>query len=137
MTRETSSTDPSSSIMPERPMLPWAEGAPEREDTGDAYTLGKEGAVMEVGLEPPVSVREVSGDSGRDNRDVSVIRWRDMVRSSDCARLVKERGFAKWSFILASRSESEPRFNASSLCRVLTGTPEPFTRDKWTGQTLV
>ena len=73
-------------------MLPCADGTPERDDTGDAYTLGNEGAVIDVGLDPPVSVNDVSGDSGRDNREDSVIRERDIVRSSDWARFVKERG---------------------------------------------
>lgn len=64
-----------------------------RVDTGDAYTLGKEGAVIEVGLDPPVSLNDVSGDSGRDARAVSLMRESDMVRSSDWARLVSDRGF--------------------------------------------
>lgn len=65
--------------MPERPILPWVD----RDDTGEAYTLGNDGAVIDVGLDPPVSVKDVSGDSGRDSRDVSVIRERDIVRSRD------------------------------------------------------
>lgn len=74
MTRDTSSTLSSSSTIPDRPMLPCAEGAPERDDTGLAYTLGNDGAVTDVGLDPPVSVSDVSGDSGRERRDVSVMR---------------------------------------------------------------
>ncbi len=55
-------------------MLLCAEAAFGREDIGEAYTLGKDGAVTDVGLDPPVSVIAVSGDSGRDNREVSVMR---------------------------------------------------------------
>lgn len=84
MTRETSSTASSSSTTPDRPMLPWLDGPVDREAAGDAYTLGKEGAVAEVGLEPPVSRSETSGDSGRDRRElVSLILVRDIVRSRD------------------------------------------------------
>ena len=95
-------------------MLPCAEGAPDRV-MGDAYTLGNDGAVTDVGLDPPVSVSEVSGDSGRERRDDSVMRERDIVRSSDWARLVSERGFERWSLSLASKRESEPRLSESSL----------------------
>lgn len=115
-------------------MLPCAEGAPERDDTGLAYTLGNDGAVTDVGLDPPVSVKDVSGDSGRERRDVSVMRCSDIVRSRDCARFVRERGFERWSFSFASSSESDPRLSASSLWRVLTGTPVPL---KWSQTTFL
>lgn len=98
---------------------------------GGPYTLGNDGAVAEVGLEPPVSPVELSGESGLDNpelwRAASVIRDKENVRSSDCARLVNERGFDdSESFNLDSNNESEPRFNASSACLVRLGTPEPW-----------
>lgn len=71
--------------------------------------------MTDVGLDPPVSVSEVSGDSGRERREVSVMRERDIVKSSDWARLVSERGFERWSLSLDSKRESEPRLSESSL----------------------
>lgn len=52
---------------------------------GDAYTLGKEGAVAEEGLElPPVSPVEVVGESGGGSpEDDSAILDREYVKSSD------------------------------------------------------
>lgn len=127
MTRDTSSTASSSSTTPPRPMLPCADGADERGAMGDAYTLGNDGAVADVGLEPPVSRSEVSGDSGRESReDVSLMRVSDIVRSSDCARFVSERGFEYESFSFASSSESEPRLSASSACRARLDKPVPW-----------
>jgi hypothetical protein len=89
-------------------------------DIGGPYTLGNEGAVAEVGLElPPVSPVEVVGDSGGGRReDDSVMRDRENVRSRDCARFCKERGFEICSLSFASKSESDPRFSASSACLV-------------------
>ena len=115
MTLETSSTASSSSTMPERPMLLCVEAAAERLDAGEAYTLGNDGVLMDVGLDPPVSVIEFSGESGRASLEDSLIRESDIVRSRDCARLVSDRGFDNWSFSFASRRESEPRLSASSL----------------------
>ena len=114
MTRDTSSTASSSRIAPLRPTLLWVDAPAERDEIGEAYTLGKDGALSDVGLDPPVSVREFSGESGRDKRDVSLIRERDMVRSRDWARLLSDRGLVSWSFNLASSKESEPRLRASS-----------------------
>lgn len=48
---------------------------------------------MDVGLDPPVSALELTGESGRDSREASVMRDKDMVKSSDWARLVRDRGF--------------------------------------------
>lgn len=54
---------------------------------GGLYTLGKEGAVAELGLEFPPSPVDVVGDSGGGRRDdVSVMRDSDDVKSSDWAR---------------------------------------------------
>lgn len=93
------------------------------------YTLGKEGAVAEIGLEfPPVSFPELVGDSGGGRPDDSVIRDSEYVKSSDCARFVKERGLENCSFNLASRSESDPRLIASSVCLAREGMPEPCAR---------
>jgi hypothetical protein len=116
ITRETSSTASSSNVR----LVLWPEGpiTADLADVGGAYTLGKEGAVAEVGLGllPPVSPVEVVGDSGGGRRDAdSVIREREKVRSSDCARFCKERGLEICSLSLASRSESDPLFNASSV----------------------
>lgn len=84
MTRETSSTASSSATKPDRPMVLWAEPGCDRDPTGEAYTLGNNGTVADVGLEPPVSKIEFSGDSGRERRDdASLIRVSDMVRSRD------------------------------------------------------
>lgn len=99
---------------------------------GGPYTLGNDGAVVEIGLElpfvpVPVPVA-VSGESGRDRpewRGTSLMRVREYVRSSDWARLVKDRGFARLSFSFASNNESEPRLSASSPPRRL-GRPEPY-----------
>lgn len=57
----------------------------DRPDIGGPYTLGKDGAVTDVGLEfPPVSPVEVVGDSGGGRRDDdSVIRDREDVKSND------------------------------------------------------
>jgi len=54
-------------------------------DLGGAYTLGKDGAVAELGLElSPVSPVEVVGDTKGISRDVdSAMRERDIVKSSD------------------------------------------------------
>jgi hypothetical protein len=115
ITRETSSTASSSNVR----LVLWLEGpiTADLADVGGAYTLGKEGAVAEVGLGlPPVSPVEVVGDSGGGRRDAdSVIRERENVRSSDCARFCKERGLEICSLSLASRSESDPLFKASSV----------------------
>lgn len=124
MTLDTSSTASSSSMRPAR----WAD-VPTTADLADAggpYTLGNEGAVAEVGLEFPPSPVEFVGDSGGGRRDDdSVMRDSENVKSSDCARFCKERGFEIWSFILDSKSESEPRFKASSVFLVREGIPEP------------
>jgi hypothetical protein len=54
---------------------------------GGPYTLGKDGAVAEAGLElPPVSPVDVVGDSGGAFAEDSVIRENENVKSSDCAR---------------------------------------------------
>jgi len=89
-------------------------------DLGGAYTLGKDGAVAEFGLEfSPVSPVDVVGDSGSGRREVdSAIRDRDIVKSNDCARFCKERGLEICSLSFASKSESDPRFDASSACLV-------------------
>lgn len=100
---------------------------------GGPYTLGNDGAVPEIGLEfPPVSppVVEVVGESGGIMELDSVIFEREYVRSRDWARFVKERGLVSWSLSLASRSESEPRLIASSVCLVRPGIPEPWFRKK-------
>jgi hypothetical protein len=92
---------------------------------GGPYTLGKEGAVAEVGLEfPPVSPAEVVGESGGTLED-SVIRERENVRSSDWARFWSDRGLEICSFNFASSRESDPLFMASSECLVRWGIPEP------------
>lgn len=88
----------------------------DREDRGE-YTLGNEGVVTEVGLDPPVSATEFSGESGRDRpeRDgPSVMRESEYVRSNDWARFVSERGFVSESLSFDSNNESEPRFSESS-----------------------
>lgn len=125
MTRDTSSTGSSSSPIPERPMCP-PKPEPEapvtalREPPGGPYTLGNSGAVADVGLDVPpvpVPVTDVSGDSGRESpepRGASLMRVSENVKSSDCARLVRDRGFVSWSFNFASRRESDPRLSASS-----------------------
>jgi hypothetical protein len=84
--------------------------------------------VAEAGLEfPPVSPVGVVGDSGRAKReDDSVIRDREKVRSRDWARFCKERGFDICSLSLASKRESDPRFNPSSTFFARWGTPEPW-----------
>jgi hypothetical protein len=85
-------------------------------DNGGPYTLGNDGAVAEVGLEsPPVSPVEVVGESGGRREDDSVMRDRENVKSRDCARFCKERGFEICSLSFASNRESEPRFKASSV----------------------
>jgi len=77
MTRDTSST-----------LASWlrlrAEMTGERFDFGGAYTLGKEGAVADGGLEvEPSSPMELVGESGGGKRDASVILDNENVRSSD------------------------------------------------------
>jgi hypothetical protein len=94
-------------------------------DIGGLYTLGKDGAVAEVGLDPPSPV-EFVGDSGGRRDDDSVMRDRDEVKSSDCARFCSDRGFETCSFILVSKRESEPRLSASSVFFVREGIPEPL-----------
>jgi hypothetical protein len=104
--------------------VPRTGGLPE---FGGLYTLGKEGAVAEVGLEFPPSPVEVVGDSGGGRRDEdSVMRDSEEVKSSDCARFCNDRGFEICSFILVSRRESDPRFRASSVFLVREGIPEPL-----------
>ena len=99
----------------------------ERDDMGGPYTLGNEGAVAEEGLElPPVSPVDVVGDSGGGTLgDDSVIRESEKVKSSDWARFCNDRGLDICSFNFASRRESEPRFNASSVFLGRLGIPEP------------
>ena len=82
--------------------------------------------MIDVGLDSPVSVREFSGESGRESLDDSVMRDSDIVRSSDWARLVKERGFDNELSFAPSRG-SDPRL--SSLCRVRFGNPEPCQKE--------
>jgi len=95
-------------------------------DIGGPYTLGKDGAVAEVGLElPPVSPVDVVGESGGSRED-SVIREREKVKSSDWARFCSERGLDICSFSFASRRESDPRLIASSECLVRCGIPDPL-----------
>lgn len=74
-----------------------------------------------------MSPMDVVGDSGgsMDEDESPVSRENDLVRSSDWARFVKDRGFPICSFSFASNSESEPRFRASSACFVRLGIPEP------------
>jgi hypothetical protein len=122
MTLETSSTWAASRIRPDR----WAE-VPIIADFGGAYTLGKDGADAEFGLEfSPVSPVDVVGDSGGARREVvSAIRESDIVKSSDCARFCRERGLEMCSLSLASKSESDPRLDASSACFVRWGIPDP------------
>ncbi len=101
----------------------------DRDDIGGPYTLGNEGAVAEVGLEfPPV---ELVGEPGGGKPVDSVMRDSDMERSRLCARLLNERGLELeiCSFNLASRSESEPRFRASSVVRVREGIPDPYKKN--------
>jgi len=96
-------------------------------NVGGLYTLGKEGAVAEVGLEFPPSPVEVVGDSGGGRRDDdSVIRESEEVKSSDCARFCSDRGFEIWSFILVSKRESDPRLSESSIFFAREGIPEPI-----------
>lgn len=105
MTRDTSSTTGSSSSpRPDRPIA-WPPPKPELDapatarPPGGPYTLGNNGAVAEVGLDVPpvpVPVTEVSGESGRDSpepRGASLMRVNENVKSRDCARFVRERGF--------------------------------------------
>ena len=61
---------------------------------------------------------DVVGESGGGRFDDSVMRERENVRSRDWARFWRERGLEICSLSLASRSESEPRLIASSLCLV-------------------
>ena len=127
ITRDTSSTGSSSYPIPGRPWL-WPAPLPmkapataPRPAPGGPYTLGKRGTVAEFGLEVPfvpVPVTDVSGDSGRDKpepRGASLMRVSENVKSSDCARLVSDRGFESGcSFSFDSSRESDPRFRASS-----------------------
>lgn len=80
MTRLTSSLLSSSMMRAARLAvckLPVRIGAELFEVAGTAYTLGKLGAVAEVGLELPSSATEVVGESGGIDDDVSVIRARE------------------------------------------------------------
>lgn len=122
ITRETSSVTSSESLTrafrcADEPMT----------DRGP-YTLGKDGAVADVGLElPPVPPVDVVGDSGGGRRaEASVNRDSEYVRSRDCARFWRDRGFEICSLILDSSSESEPRFRASSVLRVRVAMPVPI-----------
>jgi len=88
MIRETSSTCASSSTRPDRCAEVPTTADPE--DIGGPYTLGNEGAVAELGLEPepsPFSLSpvEVVGESGgkADLADASAMRESDNVKSSD------------------------------------------------------
>ena len=65
---------------------------------GGPYTLGKLGAVADVGRDTSSSGFEFVGESGGTEVPASVIRDSWKVRSSDCARLPVERGL--WSFSL-------------------------------------
>jgi hypothetical protein len=61
-----------------------AEITGERFDFGGAYTLGKDGAVADGGLDVvPKSPIEFVGESGGGKRDASVILDSEKVRSSD------------------------------------------------------
>jgi hypothetical protein len=113
MTRETSSIASSSSAR-SCADVPIAD----LDDVGGPYTLGNEGAVAEDGLElPPVSPVDVVGDSGTP-LEASVMREREIVKSSDWARFCSERGLEICSFSFASSRESEPLLRASSECLV-------------------
>lgn len=98
------------------------------EPAGGPYTLGNDGAVAEVGLEFPASPVESVGDSGAGRReDDSVIRDSEDVRSNDCARFCRERGFELiCSFSLDSMRESEPRLNEPSGSLLREGIPVPL-----------
>ena len=83
ITLDTSSTASSSTITPALAFGPVITA--ERDDRGE-YTLGNEGVVTEVGLDPPVSPVEFSGESGRERPErepLSVMREREYVRSKD------------------------------------------------------
>lgn len=122
ITRETSSVTSSESLTrafrcADEPMT----------DRGP-YTLGNDGAVADVGLElPPVPPVDVVGDSGAGRRaEESVNRDSEYVRSRDCARFWRDRGFEICSLIFDSNNESEPRFRASSVLRERAAMPDPI-----------
>ena len=74
MTLETSSTASSSAMTPVLALGPAI--TEDRDDKGE-YTLGNDGVVTEVGLDPPVLPTESSGESGRERPEreaPSVIR---------------------------------------------------------------
>jgi hypothetical protein len=97
-------------------------------DDRGPYTLGNDGAVALVGLDPspvPPPV-DVVGDSGCGSRlFASVMRDNEYVRSSDWARFCNDRGLLICSLIFDSSSESDPRLSASSVFRCRAAIPVP------------
>lgn len=55
-----------------------------------------------------------------------MIRESEEVRSRDCARFWRERGFDICSFNLDSNSESDPLLKALSMSLVRLGIPDPL-----------
>ncbi len=71
--REASASTSSASYVP--PDICGTPMTAERDDIGGPYTLGKDGAVADVGLElPPLSPVDVVGESGGRPEEDSVIR---------------------------------------------------------------
>lgn len=113
---ESDTALPPTLILPIVPGTPLPTSpVPPRPALGGAYTLGKRGAVTEVGLDVAV---EPVGEGGGGSLDAcSDIRDRESVKSRDCALFVSDRGFVSCSLILASNSESDPRLTGSSRWR--------------------